>query len=375
MSRTVVVDIRFDQFPDVTVPPGTYVVWRNLDPHAHSAECRTRDPHYFNAGAMLPGHTSSPIFFEAAGEFDYLCRFHTDMVGRVTVAEGAVSGWHAGPESPRTPEHGHGGHGGHGLQHYHGFVTGGRSPDRLYMSHTPVLADARHNYQVILQGRFEDPTQGQIYAELRAPDSYGHGVVQIFHDHMSMPDIGNGTVKLLPDASVRYYPGGQPTDIPGLESGVRIALDKVIHFHQFDTEADYPSDLTYLVYGDQEDVFIDHLINRAPSFHSVAKLASAPVGWDASDGATEFTVPGRRMRDTPNRLLDRASIVDNSFHLFWLLPPGFLERQAQDPLMRRDIPLPHPHDIRLETGQTTRIEIERFLHFDIRLLNYGVLLV
>ncbi|ADB73944.1 cupredoxin domain-containing protein [Geodermatophilus obscurus] len=372
MSKTVIVDIRFDRFPEVTVPPGTYVVWRNLDPHAHSAETRREDPDYFNAGAMLPGHTSSPISFDEPGQFDYLCRFHTDMVGRITVAQGANIGRHAGPVEPLGDDHGHG----HGLHHYHGFVTGGRSADRLYMSHTPVLADARHNYQVILQGRFEDPAQGETYEELRRSD-YGHGVVQIFHDHMSMPDIGNGTVKLLPDASVSYYPGGQQRTIPGLESGVRIALDQVIHFHQFDTEADHPHELTYLMYGDQADVFIDHLINRAPSFHSVAKLSSAPPGWVGSSGAVEFTVPGRSMRDVPNRLLDRVSIVDNSFHLFWLLPPGFLERQAQDPLIRRGLPpgVPHPHDIRLATGETARIEIERFLHFDIRLLNYGVLIV
>src|SRR5688500_4348282 len=100
MSETVIVDIRFDRFPEVTVPPGTYVVWRNLDPHAHSAETRREDPDYFNAGAMLPGHTSSPIYFDEPGQFDYLCRFHTDMVGRITVAQGADFSRHAGPEDP-----------------------------------------------------------------------------------------------------------------------------------------------------------------------------------------------------------------------------------------------------------------------------------
>jgi len=371
MSKTVIVDIRSDRFPDLTIPPGTYVVWRNLDPHAHSAETNRDAPDYFNAGAMLPGDTSSPVHFGGVGSYDYLCRFHTGMTGKVTVAEGGQLRL----DDPPTHEHGSGAH---GLHHYHGFVTGGRSADRLYMSHTPVLADTRHNYQVILQGRLEDPAQRAAYEELRR-SPYGHGVVQIFHDHMSMPDIGNGTAKLLPDASVSYYPGGRQTPVTGLESGVRVALDQVIHFHQFDTEADYPPELTYLMYGDEEDVFIDHLIDRAPSFHSVAKLVSAPESFTGSSaGPLQFTVPGRRMRDVPARLLERLSMVDDGFHLAWLPPFGLIERQAQDPLLRRDLPAPpatpHPHDIRLSTGKGARIEIANFLHFDIRLLNYGVLI-
>jgi hypothetical protein len=373
MAKTVIVDIRSDRFPDLTIPQGTYVVWRNLDPHVHSAETNRGASDYFNAGAMLPGDTSSPIHFGDVGSYDYLCRFHTGMVGRITVTE--LDG--DAPVLGDMPGHEHGG--GHGLHHFHGFVTGGRSADRIYMSHTPVLADTRHNYQVILQGRFEDPAQGAAYEELRQ-SPYGHGVVQIFHDHMSMPDIGNGTVKQLPDASVSYYPGGRQTQIPGLESGVRVALDQVIHFHQFDTDADYPAELTYLMYGDEEDVFIDHLIDRAPSFHSVAKLVSAPEGVTVcSGGSVQFTVPGRRMRDVPARLLERLSIVDDGFHLAWLPPFGLIERQAQDPLLRRDLPPgnPHPHDIRLANGDPARIEIAAagFLHFDIRLLNYGVLIV
>lgn len=368
MSKTLIADIRSNAFPDIEIPPGTFVVWRNLDPDAHSAETLGSEPNYFNAGAMLPGQTSSPILFQKVGSIDYLCRFHTGMTGRVVVSERS--------DSVVRNQHDHGGHGGHGLQHFHGFVTGGRSAERIYMSHTPVLADERHNYQVILQGRFINPAQGKIYEELRQSD-YGHGLVQIFHNHVSMPGIGTGVIKELPHSSVSFYPNGRQTDIPGLEEDVRIALDHVIHFHQFATEADYPPEMTYLIYGDQSDIFIDHLIDRAPSFHSVAKLASPPKGWSGNgDGASRFTVSGKRMRDIPAFLVNRAAIVDNGFHLFWLLRPGFLERQAQDPLIRRGLKPGegHVHDVVLESGNSTQIEIERFLHFDIRLLNYGVLI-
>jgi hypothetical protein len=249
------------------------------------------------------------------------------------------------------------------------------------MSHTPVLADSRHSYQVILRGRFEKPEHRKIYEDLRASDD-GDQVVQIFHDHVSMPDIGAGKIKQLPQASVSYWPGGGQTTIgpaqvpiPGLEENVPVALDQVLHFHAFDTEADYPEALTYIMYGDDKDVFIDHLIQRAPSFHSVAKLAASPEGWTGT-GTKLFHAPGHTMRELPPRLISRMANVDNAFNLFWLLPPGTLIRQAQDPLIRRGNPDGdnHVHAIRFDNGQNSEIAISRFLHFDIRLLNYGVLI-
>jgi hypothetical protein len=195
VSKTKIVDIRNSTFPAVTVRPGSYVVWRNLDPYAHSVETLAADPNYFNAGAMLPNETSSPILFAKPGSYTYICRFHTGMAGTVTVTE-------SGEDEAKTPHHDHTHH--HGLHHFHGFVTGGRSGDRLYMTHTPVLADGRHNYQVILRGRFVEQKHAKVYESLRS-SAYGDQVVQVFHDHMSMPDIGEGRIKLLPNASVSYW--------------------------------------------------------------------------------------------------------------------------------------------------------------------------
>jgi hypothetical protein len=378
MSRTVIADIRNNAFPALTVKPGTYVVWRNLDPHVHSAETVAVDPNYFTAGAMFPGETSVPVLFAKEGKFSYVCRYHTGMAGTITVsAAGGHDGHH---DDGGHGDHDHGHH--HGLAHLHGFVTGGRSADNIYMTHTPVLADSRHCYQVILRGRFEDPAHAKIYNDLRASE-YGDQVVQIFHEHVSMPEIGQGTVKRLPNSSVAWWPGGSqtgigPTQTPveGLEENVPIALEEVIHFHTFDTEADYPDALTYILYGDRNDVFVDHFMQRAPSFHSVAKLAAPPAGWDGTSPRV-FQVPGRAIRQLPPRLVSRMANVDNAFNLYWLLPPGALLRQAQDPLIRRGNPsgANHAHDIRFDDGAASAIEISRFLHFDIRLLNYGVLIV
>lgn len=377
MAKTILVDIRNNRFSPLTIEEGTFVVWRNLDPHAHSAETLRNSSSYFNAGALLPGEMSSPVFFQKAGRFEYLCRYHAGMTGVVIVTPCGVTG--AGP----TPEleHDHGAHhgGGHDhLKHFHGFVTGGRSATRLFMTHTPVLADERHHFQVILQGSLPDQAHATAYETLRS-SPYGDGKVQIFHDHLSLDDLGAGRITTLPEAALEYYPndpegvqGGTP--VPGLEEKIPVRIDKVLHFHRFESDTDYPEALTYVLYGDMDDVFMDHFINRAPSFHSVAKLKFRPEFFtnDRVGTTLKVSVPEKRIQDVSPKLLRRVAFVDNSFHLFWLPPTGVYPL-PQDPLKRRDGSAP-VYEVTFDDGRQGRIEIGRFLHFDVRLLNYGVLI-
>lgn len=367
MPGTVIVDIRNSKFPPLTVEVGTWVVWRNLDPFVHSAERLRNVEPYFSAGPLQPGETSSPVRFESSGQFDYVCRYHHGMTGSVTVVP---PGTVPPPGHPPPPDHG-----GHhtGLQHFHGFVTGGRSGKSFYMTHTPVLADQRHNYQAILQGSLPNDSHADAYASLRA-GAYADGKVQIFHGHIALPDIASGKVTELPHASFEYYPndpdgvlGG--TEVPGLEGEVPVRIDKVLHFHQFQTEEDYPQEMTYIVYGDKDDVFLDHYIDRGPSFHSVARLKSAPPFF--TGGTHIVSIPSKRMIDVSPKILQRVAHVDNAFHLYWLPPTGIYPLPT-DPLKRRDGSQP-VYNV-MAAGQASTIEIGRFLHFDVRLLNHGVLI-
>jgi hypothetical protein len=370
VSKTKIADIRNNAFPPLTIEEGTFVVWRNLDPHPHTVEARPGSSFYFNAGPLFTGGISSPVYFDRAGAFEYVCRYHAGMTGSVSV----VAAEAAGDRAPAG--HDHGGHGDH-LQHFHGFVTGGRSGRRLFMTHTPVIADPRHHFQVILQGSLVEDAHVAAYDAVRQSE-FANGKVQVFHGHISLAAIGKGEVTLLPNASLQYHPTspdiGQP--FPGLEEDIPVRIDRVLHFHQFDPDTEYPDGLAYVVYGDQDDVFIDHLITRAPSFHSVAKLAGVPDFWkDLPEGTTTtIRVPSKRIFDVSPKFLPRVAYVDNAFHLVWLPPPGafaFGRDQPQDPLIRRDM-TPPAYEVTLEDGKTGHIEIGRFLHFDIRLLNNRV---
>ena len=204
------------------------------------------------------------------------------------------------------------------------------------MTHTPVIADPRHRFQVILQGSFIKPEHADAYEKMRQPPGKPEhdGRVQIFHSHISLVDIAKGIVKELLNSSVEYYPDpAHPDDgksVPGLpDEQTPVRIDRVIHFHQFEPDTSYPGGMAYLMYGDADDVFIDHFITRAPSFHSVAKLKTRPDFFSSFDGPPlKVTVPGKRIRDVSPKQVRRAAFVDNAFHLFWLLPPGAGPGQA-----------------------------------------------
>jgi hypothetical protein len=75
-------------------------------------------------------------------------------------------------------------------------------------------------------------------------------------------------------------------------------------------------------------------------------------------------------------LIERIAFVDNAFHVLWLPPSGVYlppPGHPQDPLIPRDGSAP-VYDAILEDGAHGQMEIERWLHFDVRLLNYGVLI-
>lgn len=68
----------------MTVGVGDTVVWTNNESVVHSV---TGGP--FNAPEINPGASYS-FTFTGEGTFDYVCRFHPDMIGRVTVDDGGT---------------------------------------------------------------------------------------------------------------------------------------------------------------------------------------------------------------------------------------------------------------------------------------------
>jgi plastocyanin len=80
-----IVDFAF-QPGSLEVPVGSSVTWTNNGAAPHTA---TADDGSFNSGNLAPGASFSQTF-NAAGTIAYHCEIHPNMVGSITVTEGAA---------------------------------------------------------------------------------------------------------------------------------------------------------------------------------------------------------------------------------------------------------------------------------------------
>jgi plastocyanin len=80
----------------ILVPPGTTLTWTNVGPSPHSATSTTG---LWDTGNLQAGESAS-FTFAQPGSYDYFCRPHPFMVGKVIAATNAA------PAVPGPPEHG-----------------------------------------------------------------------------------------------------------------------------------------------------------------------------------------------------------------------------------------------------------------------------
>jgi hypothetical protein len=369
--------IENNKLPSFSIETGQYVIWENKDSVAHRLSSHPRSNFKFNVGIIFPGEFSSPVYFDIKSPpdgFKYGCGLVPSLSAVVNVGSPLQE-----PEVQDLPGHGNHDH----LKHFHGFVTGGRTGDRIYMTHTPIFSDERHHFQIILQASFAEEKHLQRYNDLRS-SPYGHGKVQLFFEHLAMIDIQSGSVTELTADSLTYYPD-LPTERPDIVypsveisipefRGAKVKIEKILHFRKFEPNMDYPESLTYLMYGNEQDVFIDHFISRAPNFHSVAKLAAPPSFWREQyhDKTLKIRIPSRKLIDVSPKTIRRIAFLDNVTHLIWGPPSG--SASPIDPL-RREPPNEKGNrvfEVDTENGEKSVIEISNLIHFDARLLNDGL---
>src|SRR6185312_6214880 len=77
---TVTVDKMAFSPADITAKVGDTVEWVNKDAFAHTATVKG------GWEVMLPVKKSGSIVMDKAGTIDYICRFHPNMKGQITVS-------------------------------------------------------------------------------------------------------------------------------------------------------------------------------------------------------------------------------------------------------------------------------------------------
>jgi hypothetical protein len=67
--------------PAPKLPVGTIILWYNIDSVDHTVTARDNS---FDSGSISPNETFK-YTFEEPGEFEYYCKVHPSMVGKITI--------------------------------------------------------------------------------------------------------------------------------------------------------------------------------------------------------------------------------------------------------------------------------------------------
>lgn len=172
----------------------------------------------------------------------------------------------------------------------HSFILSGR--DTVYGYHLAMFGMAEHRYQVVLQ--YDLPGDiAEIYLkdQVAHPESY-HSVRNT--EDMVLPPIGEGTVTEYPARLDRVTQTGNGEDRvwEPISGGFTARISRVLNYRPL-REEEFPPHLTYLIYGQDDEVHIAHRLVKRPHFEQIFTLRQVPDGVTAQDlaGAVEVTIP------------------------------------------------------------------------------------
>ncbi len=154
--------------------------------------------------------------------------------------------------------------------------------DNIYLSHLPMFmfnpSIHPHNYQVIMKVNLSDSEtapESEYIADREAnPDTRVYTLVP---ERFSMIDlISNATdqpiksLKGQPDGTI--YRGHFERDGTMIIRDATINVEDIIYSHEFDPEAEKLENLTYLLFGRGDELFMAHMITRPPDFDQVLSV-------------------------------------------------------------------------------------------------------
>jgi hypothetical protein len=144
--------------------------------------------------------------------------------------------------------------------------------EAVYLSHLPMF-DNEHRFQVILEAQFEEDGK--------------HVDGLYFDDRGANPEIGMYTVKPLdifvlsrlftPEAPERMsFPGDVfrghlergGKRINGL-TGIDVTVTRVVYARELGTEDEPADQLRYILFGNNDELFLAHQITHAPDFDQI----------------------------------------------------------------------------------------------------------
>jgi hypothetical protein len=147
---------------------------------------------------------------------------------------------------------------------FHGMLIFGKKT--IYLSHLPMF-HAPHDYQVIAEADLPANAR-QIYLQ-----------DQIDHPEQSLYTIAPSENFVLPDEfqnlksfQATLYRGHFERGGVPIAENVVVEIKKIIYFNHFDPQAGKPDQLTYLIFGHADEIFMAHWIVSKPDFDQIAEV-------------------------------------------------------------------------------------------------------
>lgn len=141
----------------------------------------------------------------------------------------------------------------------------------LYVSHLPMF-HAPHDYQVILEVSLSapgiNPQDAYVTDRLKTHEK----IYTVEPDQAFILPAVVGQKASFPATIFRghFERGGIP-----ILKGVTVSIRKVVYFHKFNPVDPPLGRLSYLLFGNRDELFVAHLIMKCPDYDQVAAAASA----------------------------------------------------------------------------------------------------
>jgi hypothetical protein len=166
---------------------------------------------------------------------------------------------------------------------FHGMLVVGSK--HIYVSHLPMFVP-QHRYQAIWEVSFGATGDAAYRAERARPDNAGGILTLAPQELFRLPDLTTTRDSFIADVYVGHFerPGHRK-----LLEDVTVTLQRPVHWHPFVTGDRRPGASTYLLFGDDDELFLAHWISTAPNYDQILVVEpSAPLG-DVPPGA-QFVV-------------------------------------------------------------------------------------
>ena len=169
--------------------------------------------------------------------------------------------------------------------HNHGFISMGMITDSGFIigDHLPVFTEVQHQYHAVVKFQFlsKDAIKKiqTKQKELRAmPKSQRLPITFGNPNPMTLPSLVQSEGRHI---EMACFVGPPSETNPPFLTNTPAIVTGIIRFSHFDmTAKDYPENLEYWLFGDDNGAYISHVMTLRPDMHQVVALDSPPQGVD-----------------------------------------------------------------------------------------------